>query len=537
MTASLLNHRYRIFQSLGEGGFGKTFLAVDTQMPSQRQCVIKQLKPMSNRPEVFALVQQRFSREAAVLEAVGKGHSQIPDLYAYFAEGDKFYLVQEWVEGQPLSAMVQNPWPEEKVRSFLAGALSALAHIHSQNIIHRDIKPDNIILRQADNLPCLIDFGAVKELMSTAVGTDGSQNNSLVIGTPGFMPPEQAAGRPVFASDLYSLGMTAIYLLTARSPNELPTDSQHGKVLWQQFAPKVSEPLAHILTQAIHPYPQNRYAVANDMLRALAPLLGHPIGHLPGHPTGQPTEPLANPLSAAVPIALTTQSVGSASELTTVAISPAVPPTGLAPTGSTAATSAAARALQPKMAATTALPWKQIGLGLGALLLGAGIWAGVRPQLSFNSDSSNAGVVNPKAAIADLEKQVAANPQDASTQVNLADAYREVGEYDQALAQLDPLLATEPTNVAALISQGKVQFVKGNYADAIANFTQAHEQDGQSATALIERGNAHYETGEYDKAVDDYRSALRIDAQNGQAYREWSAVNVVQGNTQEALQT
>lgn len=99
---SLLNHRYRILQALAEGGFGKTFLAEDTQMPSLRRCVIKQLKPMSDRPEVFALVQQRFAREAAVLEAVSKGIEQIPDLYAYFSDQGQFYLVQEWIEGAPL---------------------------------------------------------------------------------------------------------------------------------------------------------------------------------------------------------------------------------------------------------------------------------------------------------------------------------------------------------------------------------------------------------------------------------------------------
>ncbi|MEL6816795.1 MAG: serine/threonine-protein kinase, partial [Cyanobacteria bacterium J06598_3] len=170
----LLNHRYRLIKSLAEGGFGKTFLAEDTQMPSRRQCVIKQLKPVSARPEVMQLVQQRFAREAAVLESVGKGHSQIPDLYAYFEENGQFYLVQEWVEGAPLIARASEAWPEARVVALLRSALDALGHVHKQGIIHRDIKPDNIILRQSDQLPCLIDFGAVKELMSTVVGLSGS---------------------------------------------------------------------------------------------------------------------------------------------------------------------------------------------------------------------------------------------------------------------------------------------------------------------------------------------------------------------------
>ena len=248
MTAALLNHRYRILRSLAEGGFGKTFLAEDTQMPSRRKCVIKQLKPMSvgaaspegNRPGIFAIIQQRFSREAAVLESVSKGNEQIPDLYAYFSERDQFYLVQEWVEGQPLSAVPQNVWTEDRVNQLVVDALKVLSHVHQRNIIHRDIKPDNIILRKTDQLPCLIDFGAVKEVMSTVVTTSGSPKTSMVIGTPGFMPPEQAAGRPTFASDIYSLSMTAIYLLTGRSPIEISTDSSNGRLLWQQHAPNLS---------------------------------------------------------------------------------------------------------------------------------------------------------------------------------------------------------------------------------------------------------------------------------------------------------
>jgi serine/threonine-protein kinase len=183
---------------LQKEGLVKTFLAEDTQMPSRRQCVIKQLKPMSDRPEVFALVQQRFDREAAVLEAVGKGHSQIPDLHAYFSEGGQFYLVQEWIAGRPLSAVANDPWPESKVTQLLIDTLSVLAHVHSQNIIHRDIKPDNIILRQADQLPCLIDFGAVKEVNSSAAQVPLVSSALPTVAVAGLVSPDaQIAGSPL----------------------------------------------------------------------------------------------------------------------------------------------------------------------------------------------------------------------------------------------------------------------------------------------------------------------------------------------------
>lgn len=534
MPTPLINQRYRIIKALAEGGFGKTFLVEDTQMPSRRQCVIKQLKPMNDRPGVFKIVKERFAREAAVLEAVGKGHSQIPDLYAYFEELGQFYLVQEWVEGEPLVDLVSTPWSEDRVSKLLSGALEALAHVHNQNIIHRDIKPDNIILRKSDQLPCLIDFGAVKELMSTVVGASGSRESSITIGTPGFMPSEQAAGRPTFASDLYSLGMTAIYLLTARSPAQLPTDSANGRILWQQYAPNVSTRFASILTRAIHPYFQTRYTTAADMLAAL-------------------NAPSVSPAS----IPFSTQQPLGPSELPTVAIAPAAPvtpnpvkrPLSAAPSApqtalSTAEQSAERLAERPdkrlaKQSAALALPWRRIGLAASVLVLGIGIVAGLRPELSFQSRSSGAeGVADSADGGPDLES--------ADAEIAAAEAALGSGDYEGAIAQINAKLQAAPNNAEALLTLGEAQFATGEYAKAIETYTRAEsaevEEDSPlsstqiAADALIARGNAYYETGDYDRAVDDYRSALRLDPENYKAYKEWAAINVLQGNTQEALQ-
>ncbi|MFB2768733.1 protein kinase [Pelatocladus sp. BLCC-F211] len=271
MTITQLNNRYKVIQVLAAGGFGETFLAEDTHMPSRRRCVIKQLKPVTNDPQTYKMIQQRFEREAATLEFLGEGSDQIPKLYAYFSEHGQFYLVQEWIQGQTLTNFVeaQGPISEDTVREILLNLLSVLNYVHSKGIIHRDIKPDNIILRITNNQPVLIDFGAVKETIRSIAATPGYLTQSLVIGTPGYMPSEQAIGRPVYGTDIYSLGLTAIYLLTGKPPHELPTNQQTGEVIWQDFAPGVSPELAMILKQATQPQASDRYSTASKMLHAL----------------------------------------------------------------------------------------------------------------------------------------------------------------------------------------------------------------------------------------------------------------------------
>jgi serine/threonine-protein kinase len=266
----LLNNRYQVIKVLGSGGFGETFLAEDTQMPSKRYCVIKQLKPIHNNPQIYQLVQERFQREAAILEELGGDSLQIPSLYAYFQDNGQFYLVQEFVEGETLSARVskQGILSESAVKEILISLLLVLEFVHSKGMIHRDIKPDNIILRYRDSLPVLIDFGAVRETMGTVINSQGNSTSSIVIGTPGYMPSEQAMGRPVYSSDLYSLSVTAIYLLTGLQPQKL-IDPQTGEISWHQHALNVSPTFKLVIDKAIAYHPRDRFSSAREMIDAL----------------------------------------------------------------------------------------------------------------------------------------------------------------------------------------------------------------------------------------------------------------------------
>ena len=281
-SSTLINNRYRVVRELGRGGFGATFLVEDTQLPSGKYCVLKELLPIDNNEETYTLIKQRFEREAVILEELGSMSSQIPSLYAYFTEATKFYLVQEYFEGETIGqrVMSQGVMSDASVRQWLSGILPVLESVHQKRIVHRDIKPENIILRQRDHQPVLIDFGAVRETMGMQVQPNGESTKSIVIGTPGFMPSEQAAGRAVFGSDLYSLGLTAVYALTGKLPQDLPTNPMTGDIEWRRYAPMVSVGLATVIDQSIAPGTQSRFQTSAQMLNALlstdAPTTGMP---------------------------------------------------------------------------------------------------------------------------------------------------------------------------------------------------------------------------------------------------------------------
>lgn len=294
----LLRDRFRVIKQIGQGGFGATFLALEENLPGKPPCVIKQLRPSGTTPYILQMARDLFAREAETLGRIGN-HPQIPRLLDYFEDNAQFYLVQEYVSGFTLQQEVKKNgvYSEAGVRQFLSEVLPLLQYIHQQQVIHRDIKPANLIRRSQDARLVLIDFGAVKTQVNQVAASQSGQTalTAYAIGTPGFAPPEQMAMRPVYASDIYALGVTCIYLLTAKIPKDLEYNPTTGDMMWDHLV-DISEHLTKVLKKMLEVSLRNRYQSPQEVLRALdmEPYLDSLAQGLLSKPGGSPPEPTAH---------------------------------------------------------------------------------------------------------------------------------------------------------------------------------------------------------------------------------------------------
>ncbi|BAZ08029.1 bifunctional serine/threonine-protein kinase/formylglycine-generating enzyme family protein [Calothrix sp. NIES-3974] len=275
-----LRNRYKIIKILGSGGFGDTYLAQDIDLPNHPLCVVKRLK-RSPDPNILDTCKRLFDREAQVLYRLGNECEQIPKLFAHFEENGEFYLVQEFVDGENLSKEIYpgKQWSESEVVQLLEEILEVFTVIHGKDIIHRDIKPENLMRRHKDGKIVVIDFGAVKEIGTLLINTQGQTIPSVAIGTrigtSGYMPNEQEAGQPKLCSDIYAIGILAIYALTGVNPRELAKDPRTGEVIWRNQA-NVSDKMADVITKMVRYHFNDRYHSALDAMDAITSLKPKP---------------------------------------------------------------------------------------------------------------------------------------------------------------------------------------------------------------------------------------------------------------------
>lgn len=282
-TKLLLGDRYRSIELMGQGRFGRTLLAVDECKPSKPNCIVKQFFSQAQGTENAEEAAQSFEQKAVRLEELGT-HPQIPELLAHFAQNQYHYLVQDFIDGQTLAQDLEahGAFNEFQIRQLLRDILPVLQFVHERNVIHRDIKPKNIIRRIISSIQTptnsisseltevggtmanplvLVDFGAAKFATDNLLPPTGT-----VIGTSGFVAPEQALGKGTFASDIYSLGVTCIHLLTQKSPFELYSVSEGGWVWREHVSNPVTQGLGRILDKMLENATKRRYQNAGDVL-------------------------------------------------------------------------------------------------------------------------------------------------------------------------------------------------------------------------------------------------------------------------------
>ncbi|MDP5338161.1 MAG: serine/threonine protein kinase, partial [Nodularia sp. (in: cyanobacteria)] len=364
-----LSDRYVIVRQIGQGGFGRTYLAEDINR-FRELCVLKEFSPQVQTDYVVQKAEELFEREASVLYKLQ--HPQIPrfrELLRINLEGKKYlFLVQDYVEGQTYNSLLNTRkqqglrFTESEIRQLLGQILPVLEYIHSMGVIHRDISPDNLMLRTIDQLPILIDFGGVKQVAATVASEYyqpeqyASSPSPTLLGKVGFAPPEQMqTGLVSTHSDLYALAVTMLVLLTGKQPQEL-IDNYNLTWQWRREV-SVSQALGQILDKMLSPRPGDRYQSASHVLQALnSPPVSYPPNQYP--PTQYPTTP--PPTSA------------------TVAVSPASP---------------VARPASPSASSPQPTSWLTPVTGMLAVLLVVGtvggIWWGV------SSGDRNPGEVKP----------------------------------------------------------------------------------------------------------------------------------------------
>lgn len=481
MLGNTLVGRYQIISNLGGGGFGETFVAYDTHLPGSPKCVVKKLKPQANDPATLQTARRLFDTEAQVLYKLGI-HERIPQLLAYFEENQEFYLVQEYIYGHDLDEEIKpgEPISEDQVISLLKEILEILQFVHEQKVIHRDINPRNILRRDKDGKLVLIDFGAVKQITTQMISPANQTQITVAIGTPGFIPGEQAQGEPKFSSDIYALGIMSITALTGLTTDELEKDDDTNEIIWEKHA-LVSQELADILDKMVRYDFRMRYSSATQALEALSNINQN-----------------------------NNQNTNQSSSNTMVL--------NIAPFSQTFKPKNQSKKFNPKQLLLKAF--------MVLLLTGTGATASILIINSINT--ANAGDLYKKAntfydlqryedALNNYKQAIDIKPEYAQAWNGKAKALYELDSHEEALSAYDKAIELEPNYQNSWQGRGFVLNKLKRYRDAIYSFNKALELEPKSPEVLNAKGQALSNLKRYDEAIRSYDKAVELQPDYDQA--------------------
>ncbi|MDB9411076.1 serine/threonine-protein kinase [Microcystis aeruginosa] len=462
--------RYLIVGVLGEGAFGRTYKAKDLNFNQKPRVIKKFIAQMQGA--ALEKSKELFQREAEKLDELK--YEQIPTVYDYFSQGNSLYLVQEFIEGETLLQEYQREgrFSEQKIQEILRELLPVLVYLHSKGLIHRDIKPDNLMRRRSDGKLMLIDFGGIKE-QTSQMGTG--------LYTPGYAAYEHIMGSAVAASDLYSLAATCVRLLTGCFPQsnsnlpDLVYDVNQRRWLWQSVLKSqkrsISDFLANLLNKMLEDKSSQRYQSASEVLTAL------------NNPPSRPNVVQPPPVSP--------------------------PP-------------------QRKINTSGITRRKWLYNGIGMIVFGGVIGLAIYSMGNYNLGDN-------QGAIADQNQAIKLNSDDAVAYYDRGLAKYNLGDNQGAIKDFNQAIQINPDYANAYYDRGSAKSNLGDKQGAIKDYNQAIQINPDDADFYNNRGWAKYNLGDKQGAIADYNQAIKLNPNFAFPYnnRGWAKYNL--GDKQGAI--
>ncbi|WP_017654707.1 serine/threonine-protein kinase [Fortiea contorta] len=483
MNSQLLDVRYRILTVLSAGEVAQTYLVEDTSLDDSL-FILKQLRPASNNPQALKIVRRLFASEAITLEKIGQEHDQIQKLVAYFEENEEFYLVQEFIPGNSLVEEILSgtPLTEEEVIILLTEILEILAFVHSHKVIHQDIKPANIIRRKLDQKLVLIDFGTVREIVTT------------IVGNLEYIPVEQLHGNSQYNSDIYALGIVGIAALMGLTANEiaiLPSQKNlvTGEIVWRHRNAPINKQLAKIIDKMVRFDYRKRYQSATEVLHDLQQL-NNPENEKQNL-VEKKLKLMVTGIAGCIAVSVAwwlfwaSKPVGNAQELYQQGVEK-----------------------------------YQRGNYQGAVGdLTEVITISPQNALAYNRrGDAFYRLGNYEKARADASRAIRLNPQDGNAYYDRAFALYGLEKYPEAIADYTKAIKLNSQSAYAYYGRGMARAQIRDYQGSAADFSTAIALQPSYAAAYVQRGIIHRRLRQKQAAIEDFDTVIDLNPNDAQAY-------------------